>query len=92
MKKLGLVMASLMMAGSFASLPALAQSAPAAVKQRAPGVPLAPRAGEAVRPPAGERPVPRTELRAPRDDRAQAAPQPNRDPPMPRPVPSIIAP
>ncbi|QEL24331.1 hypothetical protein FQV39_18395 [Bosea sp. F3-2] len=94
MKISALAMAGLVLAGSFAPFPTWAQNAPPAVKQRAPGVPTAPRADESARPPAGERATPpRAEGRGQRDDRAQAGPpQPSRDPPMPRPVPSIIRP
>jgi hypothetical protein len=94
MKMSALAMAGLMLAGSFAPFPASAQNAPPAVKQRAPGVPVRPRADGAVRPPAGERAAPpRADRREQRDDGAQAGPpQPGRDLPMPRAVPSIIRP
>lgn len=94
MKKSVLAMAGLMLTGAIVPLPALAQNAPPAVKQRAPGVPTAPQTDGAVRPQAGNQATPsRAEQRVRRDDRAQAGPpQPNRDPPMPRAVPSIIAP
>lgn len=91
MKTSVLAMAGLMLAGAVAPLPALAQNAPPAAKQRAPGVPRIDGAGH---PQAGDRAMPlRAESQGLRDDRAQAGPpQPNRDPPMPRPVPSIIRP
>lgn len=93
MKMSVLATAGLLLAGSIAPFPTWAQNAPPAAKQRAPGVPMAPRADETVRPPAGERTAPRAGGSGERDDRAQAAPpQPSRDPPMPRPVPSIIRP
>lgn len=94
MKMSALAMAGLVLAGSFAPFPTWAQNVPPAEKQPAPGVPVAPRADEAVRPPAGERGMrPRADRREQRYDRAQAGPpQPSRDPPMPRSVPSIIRP
>jgi hypothetical protein len=70
--------------------PAQAQTASPPVKQRAPGVPLAPRSGDTVRPQAPGDLSPRNENRGAGEDRAQVRPE--RDPPMPKPVPSIIAP
>jgi len=87
-----LASAGLMLAGSFAPLPAWAQNSPPTVsppaaRERAPGVPMAPRADDS-RLPAGDRAAPLPNGRVERDDRAQAS----RDLPMPRGVPSIIAP
>ena len=88
MKMSVLAMAGLMLAGSFAPFPAMAQNAPPIVRERAPGVPMAPQLGDAVNLPAGDRAAPPPKGRVEREERAQAS----RDLPMPRPVPSIIAP
>lgn len=94
-----LVLSGLMAAPAAMALPAarLAQTetVPGQTRQRAPGVPLAPRPAEAGR--AGAE-APRIDgsLRGGRSQQAQrqaqrnATPEPNRDPPMPRGVPSII--
>ncbi len=83
------------MASAALALPAdkLAQAdpAPAQQRQRAPGVPLAPNPAEANR---GQNFRPQGDA-SPRTDPAEqarhnASPEPDRDPPMPRPVPSII--
>lgn len=85
---LGLVAAGLIVADA-----AAAQSSPPQLqRQRAPGVPIAPNAGE-------------VQMLEPRSDRVEARrererlardrsgpPEPNREIPMPKPVPSIIAP
>jgi len=89
MRKLVPVVAGLL-AASMGAVPVLAQTASPPVKQRAPGVPLAPRSGETTRPATPDRMVPRDERRQAGDERAQVRPE--RDPPMPKPVPSIIAP
>lgn len=88
-----LASAGLVLAGLFAPLPAWPQNSPPNVsppvaRERAPGVPMAPRTDDSVRLPAGDRAAPMPKGRAERDDRAQAS----RDLPMPRGVPSIIAP
>jgi hypothetical protein len=63
------------------------------VRQRAPGVPMAPRPGElAPDIVARERAADPNLYLTPQQQHARNAPRPNRDPPMPRPVPSIIAP
>jgi hypothetical protein len=64
---------------------------PGQPRQRAPGVPLAPNPAEAGRVGA-ETPRADGSLRGGRAEQAQrnAAPEPGRDPPMPRGVPSII--
>ena len=90
MRKLVPVLAGLLVASLPGALPVLAQTAPPPAKQRAPGVPLAPRPGEAARQPAPDNLAPRDEKRGTGGERAQVRPE--RDPPMPRPVPSIIAP
>ena len=59
-------------------------------KQRAPGVPLAPRSGDIAREKPDERGKIQGSQRGPSGERAP--PQPDRDLPMPKPVPSIIAP
>lgn len=84
------VLVGLLVAGLPGAPPLLAQTASPPVKQRAPGVPLAPRAGEAARPGEPDSLAPRGEKRGSGNERAQVRPE--RDPPMPRPVPSIIAP
>ncbi len=101
MKKLTLRLApaltALFIAGPLPAPPALAQAAPQttplpgpAVKQRAPGVPIAPQPNAVSRLRTEERGLWNRDRRVARDERA--APQPDRDPPMPRGVPSIIAP
>ncbi|WP_377844221.1 hypothetical protein [Bosea sp. UC22_33] len=92
MRKLVPVLAGLLVASLPGALPVLAQTAPPPAKQRAPGVPLSPRAGEAVRPPAPNSVAPRDEKRGAGEGKTQAPVRPDRDPPMPKPVPSIIAP
>jgi hypothetical protein len=64
---------------------------PGQPRQRAPGVPLAPNPAEAGRA-GGETPRADGSLRGGRAEQAQrnATPEPGRDPPMPRGVPSII--
>ncbi len=68
------------------------QSPPTTQRQRAPGVPMAPNASEAQKAtPQGER----SDAASERDRLARnrsAPPEPNREVPMPKPVPSIIAP
>jgi hypothetical protein len=88
MKMPVLAMAVLMVAGSFAPFPVRAQNSPPIVRERAPGVPMAPQLGDSTRLPAGDRAAPLPKGRVEREERAQAS----RDLPMPRPVPSIIAP
>ena len=82
----------LVLAGSLAPLSAWPQNvspnaSPPAARERAPGVPMAPRMNDPELP-AGDRAAPLPKGRAERDDRAQAS----RNQPMPRGVPSIIAP
>lgn len=79
--------------GLLAAEAAAAQSvSPEMQRQRAPGVPMAPNAGEV------QKLEPRSERIEARRERQQLArdrsgpPEPNRDLPMPKPVPSIIAP
>lgn len=92
MRKLVLVLAGSLIASAPGTLPAQAQTVAPPAKQRAPGVPLAPRTGEAARPQAPNSVMPRDEKRGAGEDKAQAPVRPDRDPPMPKPVPSIIAP
>lgn len=63
------------------------------VRERAPGVPMAPRPGE-LDPEivARERAADPNLYLTPQQQHAGTVPMPNRDLPMPRPVPSIIAP
>jgi hypothetical protein len=90
-----LVLAGLLAAPAAMALPAarLAQTepVPGQPRQRAPGVPLAPNPAEAGRAGA-ETPRADGSLRGGRAEQAQrnATPEPGRDPPMPRGVPSII--
>lgn len=69
----------------------LAQTEPAPVmqRQRAPGVPMAPRT-DGIEPNLREHAT--APYRTPRDERSQTVRDPDRDLPMPRGVPSIIAP
>ncbi len=90
MRKPVLVLAGLFVASLSGAFAVQAQTAILTVKQRAPGVPLAPRSGEAIRPATPNGAMPRDEKRGAGEDRAQVRPE--RDPPMPRPVPPIIAP
>ena len=90
MGKLVLVLAGLLAASLPGALTAQAQTASPPAKQRAPGVPMAPRAGETARPAAPDSVAPRDAKRGVAEDRAQLRPE--RDLPMPKPVPSIIAP
>lgn len=83
---LGVVVAALIVAEA-----AAAQAAPAQ-RQRAPGVPMTPNAGEV------QKLEPRSDRIEARREREQMArdrsgpPEPNREIPMPKPVPSIIVP
>lgn len=90
MRKLVLVIAVALVAGMPIAVLAQVQTAPPPARQRAPGVPLGPRSGEAARPPMPNSVAPRDEKRGTGGDKAQVRPE--RDPPMPKPVPSIIAP
>lgn len=92
MRKLVPVLAGLLVASLPGAASAQAQAVSPPAKQRAPGVPLAPRSGEAARPPAPNTAAPRDEKRGAGEDKAQAPVRPDRDLPMPKPVPSIIAP
>ncbi|RYE29604.1 MAG: hypothetical protein EOP23_21110, partial [Hyphomicrobiales bacterium] len=74
MRKLVPVLAGLLSVSLPAVLPALAQSAPPATRQRAPGVPLAPRTGDVAPPPAPGNTPPRDEKRGTGDDKAQVRP------------------
>lgn len=93
MRKLKLILPAVLLAGSSFLAPAApAQNPPTSpsMQRRAPGVPAAPSPTEIERRKAERDSAARE--RGP-DGRAQAAPpSPERDPPMPRPVPSIIAP
>lgn len=93
MKKLSLMLTCLLLAGSLLAPAAQAQSTSSpgpAVKQRAPGVPIAPQPGEVSRLRSEERGLFHQYGRVAQDGRA--AQEANRDLPMPRGVPSIIAP
>lgn len=89
------ILAGLMAAPAVLAMPsarlAQTESLPGQPRQRAPGVPMAPNPAEADR---AERAMPRADgsLRGGRSEQAQrsATPEPSRDPPMPRGVPSII--
>ena len=72
----------------------VAQAAPdrSVMRQRAPGVPMAPQAGDFDRMPSENGRANALPDRPQGEQHARNAPQPDRDPPMPRPVPSIIAP
>jgi len=85
---LGLVAAALTVA-DMAAAQTMPQQSP---RQRAPGVPMAPNAAEASKvQPDGDRP--RAQLDRERFARDRTGPaEPNRDVPMPKPVPSIMAP
>ncbi len=79
--------------GLLAAEAAAAQSvSPEMQRQRAPGVPMSPNAGEV------QKLEPRSDRIEARRERQQLArdrsspPEPNREIPMPKPVPSIIAP
>ena len=90
MRRLVPVLAGLLVAGMPGAFVAQAQTVPPPAKQRTPGVPSAPRAGEAARPAAPGSVAPRDGQRGGAEDRTQVRPE--HDPPMPKPVPSIIAP
>lgn len=90
MRKLVLLLAGELVVSLPGALSVQAQTASPPARQRAPGVPLAPRSGEAARPPAPNSVAPRDEKRGASEDKAQV--RPDRDLPMPKPVPSIIAP
>lgn len=90
MRKFVLVLAGVLVAGIPIAASVQAQTSPPPPTQRAPGVPPAPRSSEAARPPAPNTLAPRDEKRGSGGERAQVRPE--RDPPMPKPVPSIIAP
>ncbi|MGY6247528.1 hypothetical protein ACXIUS_08215 [Bosea thiooxidans] len=93
MMKFTLALTGLLVVGALLSPATQAQNpAPSAptVKQRAPGVPLAPRSGDVARGKSDDRGKVQGDQRAPTGERPP--PQPERDPPMPRGVPSIMAP
>lgn len=93
MTKLALVLAGLFATSLPGGLAVQAQTmAPSTptTKQRAPGVPLAPRAGDATRAKPDDRGKIQGDQRGQNGERPP--PQPDREPPMPKPVPSIIAP
>ncbi|WP_293808427.1 hypothetical protein [uncultured Bosea sp.] len=90
MRKLAPVLVGLLAASLAGALAAQAQTVSPPVEQRAPGVPPAPRSGEGVRPAAPNNAASRAEKRGAGEDKAQVRPE--RDLPMPKPVPSIIAP
>jgi hypothetical protein len=91
----GVALVGLMAASAALALPAArlvqTEPVPGQPRQRAPGVPLAPNPTEAGR---ADSEIPRADgsLRGGRAEQAQrnATPEPGRDPPMPRGVPSII--
>lgn len=89
---IGLIFAGLIAAEAVAAQGVSSSPQPTAQRQRAPGVPMAPNASEAQKAtPQGER----TDAAGERDRLARnrsAPPDPNREVPMPKPVPSIIAP
>ncbi|MGX5736281.1 hypothetical protein [Bosea thiooxidans] len=95
MRKLNLILPAVLLAGSsFLAPVAPAQNPPTSpsLQRRAPGVPAAPSPTEIERRKAEREGAAKPGERGP-DGRAQAPPpSPERDPPMPRPVPSIIAP
>jgi hypothetical protein len=93
MRKNSWVLLGLLAVGLLAAEAAAAQSVPPQTqRQRAPGVPMAPNAGEV------QKLEPRSDGAETRREREQLArnragpPEPNREIPMPKPVPSIIAP
>lgn len=94
MKKLALALTYLLLAGSLSAPAVQAQNATPpvapAVKERAPGVPIAPQPGAVSRLRTEEKGLFRQDGRVAQD--ARAAQGANRDLPMPRGVPSIIAP
>lgn len=94
MMKFTLALTGLLVASALLAPAAQAQNpaTPAAptVKQRAPGVPLAPRSGDVARGKSDDRGKAQSDQRGPNGERSP--PQPERDPPMPRGVPSIMAP
>jgi len=92
MRNLDLILPALLLAGSFLAPEAPAQTPPSPPSvQRAPGVPPAPSPAEIARRKAERENAARPGERGP-DERARANPGPDGDLPMPRGVPSIIAP
>lgn len=88
----GLVLIGLIAAEAAAGQEQSSPQTPTAQRERAPGVPMAPNAEEVQqREPAPERAEVQREREQMSRDR-QGAPAPNRNLPMPRGVPSIIAP
>ncbi len=92
MKKLTLALTGLLLATALGSPLAQAQTSPPPLgtKQRAPGVPLAPQPGDVARPRSDAGDSQRVDSRLSRNERPTV--QADRDLPMPRGVPSIIAP
>ncbi len=92
MRNLNVILPALLLAGSFLApeAPAQTPTSPPGV-QRAPGVPPVPSPTEIARRKAEREKAARPGERA-RDDRARGNPGPDGDLPMPRGVPSIIAP
>nr|WP_047572970.1 hypothetical protein [Methylobacterium sp. ZNC0032] len=90
MRTLAPILAGLLAASVTGAFVAQAQTVSSPAKQRSPNVPMAPRAEETARPAPPSGVAPREEKRGGTQDRAQVRPE--RDPPMPKPVPSIIAP
>lgn len=90
MRKFVPVLAGLLAVSLTGAVSAQAQTVPPPPRPQAPGVLPAPRSGEAARPTAPNTVAPRDEKRGAGEDKAQVRPE--RDPPMPKPVPSIIAP
>lgn len=86
------VLAGMVLADAAAAQPALQQGQATTQRQRAPGVPMVPNAGEAQNArPDGERARAMRERDRMARDRS-APPEPNREVPMPKPVPPIMAP
>jgi len=90
MRKLVPVLAGLLVASLSGALAVQAQTVSPPVKQRAPSVLPAPRSGEGARPTTQNSAMPRAEKRGAGEEGAQVRAE--RDLPMPKPVPSIIAP
>jgi hypothetical protein len=93
MRKHSWVLLGLLAIGLLAAEAAAAQSSPTQLqRQRAPGVPMTPNAGEMqkLEPRSDRTEATRERERLARD--RSSPPEPTRDIPMPKPVPSIIAP
>ncbi len=90
MRKFVPVLAGLLAASLSGAVSVQAQTVSPPPRPQAPGVLPAPRSGEAARPTTPNTVAPRDEKRGTGEDKEQVRPE--RDPPMPKPVPSIIAP